>query len=380
MQNSEESMAGSVEFERNAKLYSPEEFQRLLLKAFDTYITGEGDIEADEPEAPVAEAAQAVANSGEAKPAQSGYGFFGVLGSVASSVASMTKNAVVKTYQARKQHLPVTKFVTSEMESIMAQKASSLTKLTNLIILFYGLYSYLTSARNSKTLTPLLNTVDKLLWKAIPFTNKTAELQAAIDRIRFNHEQILSSNESAGDVGVEPGLNEHHLSFLNTQIRKCCQNGDDNVVKADRLLFMLAFVNQIMRAHTLVSQHKGLGTLINPLGATYEDNNTTTITQDNIATLLPWRYRCNADDNMTVWTAPGHSPFVYPRMPQYGDSVIPVLPRYKLEDYLDMTVPRPYLGDTYGPFLASHDKTLVQAPAQADLSHEEVLSSGPNNN
>jgi hypothetical protein len=384
MQNINENpnASASEESEAISKLYSPEEFQKLLLLAFDCYFNRISSIKAGSPKLASAEADQpkTIAN----QPVASG-GFWAAAGNFALATGALVVATASSTYEFAKKATKkkaLIEFVTSEMQGIMAQRATSLTKMTNLLILFYGLRSYLQDETHSTTLSKLMEEVDTYLWKMIPYIPKTEILHLAMEKIKLSHEAVFAGNTLVEEHHVEPGVKKHHLAFLTTQILQSSPNGD-NMVQTDRILFILTFANQISRAHTLLSNNKGWSSSMNPFASSYDDINAQGISQDKISEMLPWLYRCNPDDNMTTWT-PNQIPFDYPRMPVLVEVApgitMPITRSYDLKDFLYQNVPRPYMGNIYGQFLANLDKNFAQAPAQLDEFHEQEQSFLNSNN
>jgi hypothetical protein len=189
-----------------------------------------------------------------------------LVGSACRYFKSITAEVVE---QASRTHATLIKFFTDEMADIMSQNVDPLTKMTNLMILFYGLYSYILM-RNSKDLCPRLDKIDRKLWLGFPKSDRRVnqELKALIENNlgkRFHKPYTL---------GYDKAEILERLVELTSQAQ-------------DRREFIIKFNNEIMVAHSLMSINVNL--ISNNLSKNEADSN-----KDVLPTLLSIRnaYRC----------------------------------------------------------------------------------------
>jgi hypothetical protein len=81
---------------------------------------------------------------------------------------SWIKQKAAAAYESTLKHKALTDFVIRQMDEILAEAGSLEKKMTDLTILFYGLYNYMTLERHSAHLSPKLEIVRRALWAATP--------------------------------------------------------------------------------------------------------------------------------------------------------------------------------------------------------------------
>jgi hypothetical protein len=341
--------------EQQHELLSPEDFQQYMLRQFDLYLNAKKTVSSqDKSKEPAPEENDLF---DDFVPPEASWGGLG-------AVSTFFKTAVagVTEFAGRKfaTHSNVVEFVTKEMAEIIAQPASSLTKMTNLAILFYGLQCHIDKT-GSKRLRKLLIDADTVLWAAVPFVDINEELASGITYTIQNYKDMhYKKNPSVNNGNVDHlnlgiTISADHISFLNDQYEKSKSADGRAIIRADRILFMMMFVCQIMQAKNLISNCTGM--INTAQTASYKSNVSINLNDEkSMLYKLAWRYRCNNRDNMTVWTQ-GNSPMTYPRLPTSGQGWIPVMrPISSLEDLFDITKPAPCMGQAYGIFLAEFDR------------------------
>jgi hypothetical protein len=197
-----------------------------------------------------------------------------LVGSACRYFKSVTAEVVE---HASRTHATLIKFFSDEMADIMSQNVDPLTKMTNLTILFYGLYSYILM-RNSKDLCPRLDRVDRRLWLGFPKSDRRVnqELQALIENNigrRFHKPFTLSYDKAE--------ILERLVEFTSHA--------------KDRREFVIKFNKEIMVAHSLMSVNINL--MSNTPSKNDADSN-----KDSLPTLLAFRnaYRCRERSMLDV--------------------------------------------------------------------------------
>jgi hypothetical protein len=336
--------------EQQHELFSPEAFQQFMLRQFEIYLNPrKAESSQEKPKEPVP-----VDNGllDEIAPQESSWraGF--------AAVGSFFQAAKEGAAKYAKDHRCVVEFVTKEMAEIIAQEASSLTKMTNLAILFYGLQCHIEKT-GSKRLRPLLAEADTRLWAAVPFANITEDITTGINNTVQNYKDMHYKRDPTVNVdhlNLGITISVDHINFLNDQYEKSKSPDGRALIRTDRMLFMMMFVCQIMQVKTLIDNSDGI--INTAQTASYKSNISIKLNDEkSLLFKLAWRYRCNERDKMTTWTQGGGSGMFYPRMPTTGQGWIPLMrPITSLEDLFDITKPAPCMGQTYGMFLAEFDK------------------------
>lgn len=338
--------------EQQDELFSPEAFQQYMLRQFEIYLNPKKTVSSeDKSREPIPDDDSLF---DEFAPQESTWGGFAAVGTFFKTAA-----AGVAEFASRKfaTHSSVVEFVKKEMAEIIAQEASSLTKMTNLAILFYGLQCHIDHT-GSKRLRALLIEADARLWATVPFVSLTEQLDGGIKSTIQNYKDMhykKDPNINVDHLNLGITISKEHIDFLNDQSEKSKSQDGRALICSDRILFMMMFVCQIMQAKNLISNCTGM--INTAQTASYKSNVSIKLNDEkSMLYKLAWRYRCNERDNMTVWTQDS-SPMTYPRLPTSGQGWIPVMrPIASLEDLFDITKPAPCMGNAYGMFLAEFDR------------------------
>jgi hypothetical protein len=352
------------------ELLSPEKLQLLLLDRFEIYLNK------NKPTFLQNNTAIEATGADKATSDQPKDGSISAMSKLSGSVRRFTSGI----FESTRTHAPLVKFFREEMADILSQKASSLTKMTNLSILFYGLYSYIL-CRNSADLRPLLAAVDQLLWASCPFVKHTQNMAQC----------ITSLCDELAKKQFDEVFQLHYcqdLPLKNLLKNSNQERGAAFSVQADRLQFFYLFANEIIAAHAMISlnfkltekidaekpkHNSALGEI--PVLGTYSDPP------------LPWArdYRCCEEDNITTWSALAtpvwddeHPSSYYPRLDylhisrENGWKIIGHPKKYTItpQEIRHAHRPSPCMGNIYGAFLANWDQN-IQQQVTAELRGQE---------
>ena len=346
------------------ELLSPEKFQLLLLEKFEIYLNkNKPTFLQNNTPIDAAGADKAALEQPKENPTSGVSKLFG-------SVRKFTSGV----FESTRTHAPLVKFFREEMAEILSQKASSLTKMTNLSILFYGLYSYIL-CRNSADLRPLLADVDQRLWASCPFVKHTTNMMQCVTS--------LCDQLSIQQFDEVFQLNYHQDLPLKNLLKNSNQErGAAFSVQADRLQFFYIFAKEIIAAHAMISQNFKLIEKIDAekpkQSSAFGEIPVLGIYQDPPFT---WArdYRCCEEDNMATWSAPAipvwdddQPSSYYPRL-----DFVQICKNNKWEvtghpRKLSVTPqeirhahrPAPCMGNIYGEFLANLDRNIHQQVAE----------------
>jgi hypothetical protein len=146
--------------------------------------------------------------------------FFGAAGAFFKKTASLAYD------HAKRTHASTTEFVANEMEHILRQPCSALKKMTDLTILFHGLYNYM-ATRNSKELKPLLEEVMRSLWAGTPqiiplYRGNLIVGSTSVDKqtfvTRFEKQiQVAQKLIMSNSTAVDRAFNEKRMRALNEE-------------------------------------------------------------------------------------------------------------------------------------------------------------------
>jgi hypothetical protein len=366
-----------------AELLTPVALQRLLLQKFEEYLNGrKPEFMKDQSETAI-EGGQDQSPKEEAKSPSSS--FFG-------SAASYLKKKATQVFEhAARTHATTVEFMREEMEDILRQEGSSLKKMTDLTILFYGLCSYI-STRNSVDLHNALGEIEQLLWAGVPFVKKYDVVSTQVKR--FVEESQRQTNSLNLHISRSPNLSNiqdpaitfAYTNFLGEQLQRSKAQDSPDKVQADRLQFLVLFAAQIARAHQLISLNS---TLLSKAYVTKCKPNCPLYNERDILTSLAWRYRCLDSDNMASWKwEPLKKSFwskdTYEQIEQWANEKVKLLAPPTVEgnnvpvlvldvakspmaviDFINALKPAPCMGNTYGKFLTKVPESefnLAQQP------------------
>lgn len=246
--------------ERN-DLLTPERLQELLLVEFKGYL------DYRKPNF-------LQSSDSKSEEVESTGGFSQLVGSACRYFKSVTAEVVE---HASRTHATLINFFSDEMADVMSQNVDPLTKMTNLTILFYGLYSYILM-RNSKDLCPRLDRVDRKLWLGFPKSDRHVNQEL----------QVLIENNL--------GKRFHKPFTLSYDKAEILERLVDHTSHAkDRREFIIKFNKEIMVAHSLMSINVNL--MSNVRSKNDADSN-----KDGLPTLLAFRnaYRCRERSMLDV--------------------------------------------------------------------------------
>jgi hypothetical protein len=205
----------------NRLLLTPIGLQQYLLAQFDSYCNDK------KPEAlkvnaevPALGTSKEVLEEFKRDKKTAASKFLGAAGAFFKKTASLAYD------HANRTHASTTEFIANEMEHILGQHCSALKKMTDLTILFHGLYNYM-ATRNSKDLKPLLEEVMQSLWAGTPQVipvyrgnlivgYTSADKQAFVTRFEKQiqvAQKLIMSNSTA----VERAFNERRMRALNEE-------------------------------------------------------------------------------------------------------------------------------------------------------------------
>jgi hypothetical protein len=355
-----------------AELLTPVALQRLLLQKFEEYLNGrKPEFLKDHSDSPAVGGQEQQEQRPKDEATSPPSSLFG------STVSYFKKKATQVYEHAARTHATIIEFMREEMEDILRQQGSSLKKMTDLSILFYGLCSYI-STRNSVDLHNALGEIEQRLWAGVPFVSKYDVVSTQVKRfIEENRRQtnslnLLHSRQPNISNIDDPTIVFAYTNFLAQQLETSKSHLDPSGVHADRLQFLFMFAGQIIRAHQLISLNS---TLLSKAYASKCKPNCPLYTERDILTSLAWRYRCLDSDNMVSWKwEPLKKSFwskdTCERVDQWAKEKLKALSPPTVEgtnapvvildavksplvliDYVNALIPAPCMGNTYGKFL-----------------------------